>query len=83
MRRLNYHCMEPYMAEVLKVFFYVLSFANGHSRVSMVQILMLSNEWFVRYIPLDKLSRNSVKNLIHERDGHTNEQKGENYMPGV
>ena len=37
---------------------------------------MLSDEWFVRYIPLEKLPRNSVKNCrkFHEHDGCTNEQ---------
>ena len=55
----------------------------------MVQIWILSGEWFVRYTPLEKLSRNSVKNFVHERDGRTNkrtdtrtdERKGENYIP--
>ena len=30
----------------------------------MVQIRMLSDERFVRYTPLEKLSRNSVKNVV-------------------
>ena len=34
------------------------------SRVPMVQIWMLSSEWFMRYTPLEKISPNSVKNLV-------------------
>ena len=44
---------------------------------------MLSDEWLVRYTPLELLTRKTLK-LFHERDGSTNEQtnewKDENYI---
>ena len=59
------------------------------SRVPMVQIWMLSDEWFVRCTPLEKLPRNSVKNFVinstNMTDVRTNEWtnkwNGKNYKP--
>ena len=55
----------------------------------MVQISLLSREWFLRYTPLRKLSRNSVNNFVanstnvtHARTHEqTYERLGQNYIP--
>ena len=57
----------------------------------MIQIWMLSDEWFVRYTPLEKFARKTLSLIprtwrSHKRTNeHTNgrkdERKGENYIP--
>ena len=54
----------------------------------MVQIRMLSDEWLVRYTPLELLELKTLK-YFHEQDRSTNERtnertykrKDENYIP--